>query len=136
MKELIFIDSSAFLALNDHKDLYHDQVMAWVKRMLSETVGLCTTIQAIGEAATQLKKRDFSIAKRFLSLMREPGIQLLEDNSEIQEKAWKLFLESAKNQASFIDCTKVACMHYYGIMKMLTFRDYFDQMQVVRVPKK
>ena len=143
MKEMIFIDSTAFLALNNPDDLHHEVAVDWVKSMLGETVGLSTCMSVIGETATGLKKLEndkkdsFQKVENFLNLIRKPGIQILQSNPDVQTEGWKLFLRTEKMaQITFADCLKVACMHYYGIMKIFTFNEDFDKLEVVRIPKK
>ena len=138
MKEMIFIDTSGFVALNDQNDLDHEAAIAWVRSMLSETAGLCTSMQVISESATALKqKAGMEKAKKFLDFLKQPGIQILEDNREIQEEAWKMFEDRGKvKKAGFNDFWKVALMHYYGIMKVFTFNRQFDKLEVMRVPKR
>jgi len=138
MKELIFIDTSAFMALNNNKDFNHKRAINWVKSMLSETVGLCTSMQVIAETASLLKKSvSLEKSKSFLKLLENPGIQILEDSKEQQSEAWKQFMyKNENNEATFFDYWKIATMNYYGILKIFTFEIYFDKMEVVRIPKK
>jgi len=137
MKDLVFIDSSAFIALNDSSSPWREKSLSWVRSIFSETVGLCTSMGVIVDTASKLKKNvSFDRAERFLKLLKKPGIQILEENEEIQEEAWELFLQSKGiSEVSFYDCMKVATMHYFGITKIFTFEKYFDKLQVVRVPK-
>lgn len=137
MYDFIFINSDAFVALNNPRSVNHEKAVAWVRSMLSETIGLCTSMLVIAESTSVLKKTvGFTRARRFLELIKNPGIQVLEDNKEIQEQAWQLFVKKEKVPlASFADFWKVAIMHYYGIMKIFTFEQFFDQLEVVRIPK-
>lgn len=138
MKEMIFIDTSAFVALNNEEDINHKKAIEWVKNMLSETVGLCTNMQVIAETSSQLKKSvNYEKSKRFLKLLENPGIQILEDNEELQQEAWKLFMYKDEiGDVSFFDYWKVSTMNYYGVIKIFTFETFFDKLQVIRVPKK
>lgn len=135
MKEMLFIDTSAFIALNDSLDPFHGESLSWVKKMMSQTLGLCTSFEVVAETATILRKKiGIEKAKKFLFHMQKPGIQILEGNDEIEKDAWQIFLKTQKvENLSFFDCWKVATMHYYGVVKIFTFDKVFKNFNVIKV---
>lgn len=129
---MIFVDTSAFVSLNDKHNKYHKDAVSWVRSRLSETVGLCTSMQVIAEATGELQKINHEKAIKFLKYFAKPGIQILEDNKEIQDDAWKIFLKlQEQDKVTFWDCWKVATMQYYGVMKIFSFNMNMKNMNII-----
>ena len=137
MAQTVFVDESAFLALNSPIAPDHDAALAFVSSLLDQTVRVVTNEWVIALTATELKQKNGSqIAARFLSLLDDGGVKVYPMKEEILKHAESLFLQHEHNiDISYIDCIHVAFMEQYQITKMFTFKGHMKRMNVLVVPK-
>jgi len=137
MREIIFIDETAFLALNDKDDPNYSEAVGFVKSLLNQTVKLTTSFLVLLETASELKKRKgFFAAKRFLEFFKTEGIEVLTENSSIRKEAEECFLRTGnQKEVGMPACHHVATMHYYNIRKIFSFSLDYDSLETIRVPR-
>ena len=138
MSQAIFVDESAFLALNSPIAPEHEDAIHYVNSLMDQTVRVVTNEWAIAITASELKQKNGSqIAARFLSLLDDGGVKVYPMKDEIMEHAESLFLQHEhQSDISYIDCIHVAFMEQYQITKMFTFKEQMKRMNVLAVPKK
>lgn len=134
---MLFVDSSAFIALNCPENSNHQRAVKFVKSLLGETAKITTSFLVVAEAATEIRKRlGYQAVLAFLARFEKEGITVFHVNEVIRLNAKDMFTGHEKvKELSFLDCLKVATMHYYGIHKVFTFNAELDELKVVRVPK-
>jgi len=133
----LFVDTSAFVALNDPNDPNHERAVKYVKSLFGKTRKIVSSSLVVDHAATRIRDHlGASKAKKFLDYFEREGIVLLRHNDTVHLRAKDLFLRHVEDKdLVFYDFIKVALMHYYHTRKMFTFEEKFDKLNVIRVPK-
>lgn len=134
---LLFVDETAFIALNSPVSPHHAQAVDFVRSLVDQTVRVVTGRGVVVSTADALKTKAGGVfAKRFLELIDEGGIKVLPTNGTINTAAEKLFGEHVGDQdISFADCINIAIMQHYGVTKLFTFNQSVKKLQVITVPK-
>jgi predicted nucleic acid-binding protein len=138
MTKSVFIDESAFVALNSPISPFHDTAVEYVKSFLGDTVRVMTNDVVVALAAGELKQKGGAeLARRFLELLTDGGIVRLPVSREVFEKAEWLFSQTEHLvDVTYVDCLNIACMEHFQITKIFSFKDYLRSMNVLVVPKK
>lgn len=134
---LLFVDETAFIALNSPVSPHHSQAVEFVRSLVDQTVRVVTSRGAIANTADALKSKvGGQVAMRFLQLVEEGGIKVLPANSAINSNADRLFFDNAEERdISLTDCINVAIMQHYGVTKIFTFNESVKKLQVITAPK-
>ena len=137
MAKPVFIDETAFVALNSPIAPDHGKAVDYVGELMSQTVRVITNEWAVALAANQLKeKMGPDASTRFLKLLNEGGVVILPMKDGIYDHAEALFLQSEHLvDLSYTDCIHVAFMEHYQITNMFTFKSHMASMNVIAVPK-
>lgn len=137
MPKRIFIDTSAFLALGDESDRYHDKAVRFRdQELLPQNYELITTSYILDETLTLIRNRlgiptsiDFSKKIRQSQIVR-----VLSVSKETEEKALDLFERYDDKTFSFTDCVSFVVMQGMGIPAAFAFDQHFEQMGFERRP--
>ncbi|MGC2289152.1 MAG: type II toxin-antitoxin system VapC family toxin [Thermoplasmata archaeon] len=127
---MIFVDSSAWLAVSDVRDGNHKSALAFNGRLIQGAEGrLLTSDYIMDETLTLLRKRTGAdITKRFVSgLEASSSVQVIWVTTAHYRAALELFLGQRQTSWSFTDCTSFAIMHELGVRKVFTFDSDFLQ---------
>jgi len=126
---MIFIDTSAFLAIENRRDAYHKQALAYRDTVLQSGQILITTDYVLDESYTIIRIRaGHTIAVQFGEDIRSSRVVQIEYmTSELLENAWRIFKSFADKEFSFTDCTSFALMEHLNIDTAFTFDDHFRQ---------
>lgn len=125
----IFIDTSAFKALVDEKDEFHQKALAIWERISEEPAPLLTSNFIIDETLTLLRsKRGLKLAIDFRDEIERgiDGIRILRVTAEDEENGWKWFLNDWR-KLSFTDCVSFALMKRLEITRVVTFDEHFKR---------
>jgi hypothetical protein len=137
MPKRIFIDTSAFLALEDESDEHHEEAIRFRdQELLRGNYELVTTSYILDETLTLLRSRlgipasiDFS-----KKIRRSQVVKVLSVSKEVEEKALELFEKYDDKTFSFTDCVSFVVMREKGIQEAFTFDEHFVQMGLLRRP--
>ena len=137
MPKRIFIDTSAFLALEDESDEHHQEAIRFRERELhAGSYEVVTTSYVLDETLTLIRNRlgiqasiDFSRKIRTSRIVRRISV-----SSETEEKALDLFERYDDKNFSFTDCVSFVVMQDLGIQDAFTFDNHFVQMGLFRTP--
>lgn len=133
---ILFVDTSALVALSDLQSSLHRKALDFVGELLGQTVKVVTSFLVLGESASLINQQQGRAAvEEFLQHFERDGIQVLATNETIRDRGQALFREKIEEKVNFVDCLKVALMHYYGAHRIFSFDEGIDQFDVVRVPK-
>ncbi|MCS4542140.1 MAG: PIN domain-containing protein [Euryarchaeota archaeon] len=129
---LLFIDTSAFLALEDESDKNHISAIDFrdeLRKKGTKFRFLYTSNYAIDETLTLLRYAcNHKAAVTFGEKMRKSkAIKILRISEEVEEKAWKIFKEYSDKDFSFTDCTSFAIMEAEGIQTAFAYDEHFKQ---------
>jgi uncharacterized protein len=125
----LFVDTSAWLALNDKNDQYHDEAKIKLNDIKRQKVTLVTSEYVADETITIIRYRiSHRAAVIFGDALMNSNIVRVEDiTGEERFHAWVLFKKYADKELSFTDCTSFALMKKLKLHNAFTFDDHFKQ---------
>ena len=137
MLPMIFIDTSAFLSLEDESDQYHEGAIQFREQVLRmRRYEIVTTSYILDETLTLIRFRigikasiDFSKKLRMSEVVKSVYI-----SRGIEERALDIFEKYDDKDFSFTDCVSFVVMWEMGIKEAFAFDHRFDQMGFVRKP--
>jgi len=125
----VFVDTSAWLALNDKNDHYHARALEKSFEIKKDKIELVTTDYIIDESITIIRYRvSHKSAVLFGdSLFNSSIVNVVNISDEAKEAARKLFRKYDDKELSYTDCTSFAVMNKLKIRKAFTFDEHFVQ---------
>jgi hypothetical protein len=125
----LFVDTSAWLALNDKSDQYHDKALSILNVVKRQKIGLITSEYIVDESITIIRYRISHRAAIVFgdSLMDSTIVTVMDIAMDERTQAWHLFKKYSDKDLSFTDCTSFALMNKLKIRKAFTFDDHFKQ---------
>jgi predicted nucleic acid-binding protein len=126
---MIFVDTAAFLAIENRRDAHHEEALTFRDTVLKAGELLVTTDYVLAESYTIIRLRaGHKVAVEFGEDVRASRILRVEYlNPEVIEAAWQIFKSFADKEFSFTDCTSFAMMERLQISAAFTFDDHFRQ---------
>lgn len=126
---MLFIDTSAFLALENRRDKYHKPALMFRHSLLESMESLVTSDYVLDESYTIIRLRaSHRIAVQFGEMIQATGlIEIKYLTKEILQEAWRIFKSFSDKEFSFTDCTSFAIMESLQIKTAFTFDDHFNQ---------
>lgn len=125
----VFIDTSAFKALVDSRDLFHESAINTLNRLVDEGCEMATSNYIIDECLTLLRVKcslESAIEfKRFL-MNADPEIKILRIKVSHEVGAWKWFTKDW-SKLSFTDCVSFVQMKELGIKRVFGFDKHFEK---------
>lgn len=125
----LFVDTSAWLALNDKNDQYHDEAVSRITMIQQQKIQLVTSEYVFDESVTIIRYRiSHRAAVAFGDALISSNVASIEDiTDEERLKAWSLFKKYGDKNLSFTDCTSFALMIKLKLRKAFSFDDHFKQ---------
>jgi predicted nucleic acid-binding protein len=126
---MIFIDASAFLALENRKDEYHKRALMFRDSLLESKEPLLTSDYVLDESYTIIRLRaGHTIAVEFGEMIQATGlVEIKYLPKDILREAWHIFKSFSDKHFSFTDCTSFALMESLKIQAAFTFDQHFNQ---------
>ena len=126
---MIFVDTAAFLAIENRKDAHHDRSVRFRDACVKSREIFVTTDYVLDESYTIIRiKAGHSIATGFGEAVRGTSlIQVEYLTRERIEEAWDIFKTYSDHDFSFTDCTSFALMQYLSIDTVFTFDHHFRE---------
>jgi len=125
----LFVDTSAWLALNDKNDQYHGEAVSRSAKIRQQKIQLVTSEYVLDESITIIRYRvSHRAAVIFGDALMSSTIVSIEDIADVERlRAWALFKKYGDKELSFTDCTSFALMMKLGLQKAFAFDDHFKQ---------
>lgn len=124
--ENVFIDTSAFYALMDRSDRYHESAKKLWTFLLDEEIFLKTTNYIIIETLALLQSRlGFEAANLYSSDILSI-VDVLWVKEPQHNLAFELWLSLGRRKLSFVDCVSFITMRHYQLEKVFGFDQHFD----------
>jgi len=126
---MVFVDTSAFLAIENRRDVHHIQALDFKDSCLKAGQMLITSDYVLDESYTIIRLRaGHRIAVQFGEALRASHLLRVEFiTPEIIEKAWHLFKDFTEHDFSFTDCTSFVLMERLHIPTAFTFDAHFKE---------
>lgn len=127
---MIFVDTSAWVALFVRGDDFHADASAHWTELRRRSVPLVSTFDVFGETLTVIRSRSgLDQALKFGEAFLESRILVREEvNPELRRDAWTLFKQYQDKPLSFTDCTSFALLKKRGIKHVFSFDDDFRRL--------
>jgi uncharacterized protein len=124
---MIFVDTAAFLAIENRRDAHHEEALRYWRSCLEKGKPLVTSDYVLDESYTIIRVRaGHSVAVQFGEAVRASRLLRIEHiTPEIFEAAWRIFRDFAEHDFSFTDCTSFALMQSLGLESAFTFDSHF-----------
>lgn len=125
----LFVDTSAWYALNDRDDQFHQQALEKLLQIKSERIEVITSDYVFDESVTLISARiGHRAAVSFGDSMLKSNVrQMLTISDDVRLAAFELFRKYADKTLSFTDCTSFALMKRYKLKTAFTFDAHFRQ---------
>lgn len=125
----LFVDTSAWLALNNKNDQYHDEAVSKITKVRQQKIQLVTSEYVFDESVTIIRYRiSHRAAVAFGEALISSNVASIEDiTDEERLKAWVLFKKYRDKDLSFTDCTSFALMVKLKLQKAFSFDNHFKQ---------
>ncbi len=125
----LFVDTSAWIALNDKNDQYHQKAAAKGLEIKKQKIEMITSEYIIDESITLIRYRVSHRAAVVFgdSLLSSGIVNIVNITDADRFKAWEIFKKYDDKELSFTDCTSFVLMKNLGISKAFAFDDHFKQ---------
>ena len=133
---MIFVDTSAWLALYDRRDQNHRTAREVAEYLRGERVPLVTTDYVFDETVTIVRMRVGHGEAVALgeSLLKSSVVELVEVEKNLRRKAWEIFVKDGAPRFSYTDCTSFAVMRQMGIDRVFGYDRDFEILGFSLVP--
>ncbi len=123
----LFVDTSAWLALNDKNDQYHTKAVAKSLEVKRQKIELITSEYIVDESITLIRYRvSHKAAVTFGdSLFNSNIVRIVDITNEDRFKAWEVFKKYEDKDLSFTDCTSFVLMKNLKLHIAFTFDEHF-----------
>jgi hypothetical protein len=132
---VVFVDTSAYLAIKNRRDARHCDAVRLKERLLIAGKSLLTTDYVLDKTYTIIRLRaGHRVAVELgeeLQVSRLIRIEYV--TAERIERAWALFKRFADQDFSFTDCTSFVIMRELGLREALAFDGHFPQAGFVEI---
>ncbi len=123
----IFIDTSAFYAIIDADDQFHEKARdEWVN-MLNESVGLICSNYVLLETIALLQNRINMDAVRCFHDDIIPVIRIEWVDSAIHQSGVTALIAASRRELSLTDCISFALMRNIGLHSVFTFDKHYKE---------
>ena len=136
-KESVFTDTSAWIALCDKKDQFHQKAKAHLDILEREQAILITTNLIIHETAVLLSRRaSRKAAVRFVETSyADRNISVIQSDYACEKKAYGYFKKYQDHDFSIADCVSFAVMNDMKIKRAFSFDAHFSIMGFIIEPR-
>jgi predicted nucleic acid-binding protein len=124
----LFVDASAWIALFDKADKYHQQASQELHQVRNQ-VSLITSDYVLNEALTfLLYKGNKNVAVRCGQWALDATfVDIIHIDESTWLEAWKLFQAYEDKEWAFTDCTSFILMRRYSLWQAFSFDHHFTQ---------
>ncbi|MDH7485361.1 MAG: type II toxin-antitoxin system VapC family toxin [Anaerolineae bacterium] len=136
MAREIFVDASAWIALANDRDRFHEAAKAIYPRLLREYGRLVTTNLVVAEVYVVLRKGlGHRAAISFLENLRQ-SLRILKicSTPELEREAEKLLQQYADQDFSYTDAVSFVLMRERGLHEAFAFDQHFATVGFVVLP--
>jgi predicted nucleic acid-binding protein len=136
---MIFVDTSAFLAIVNEKDNNHIAAKTFLEGIKNDKVKvkkIITSDYIIDETLTRIR---YSVGHKEAvkwgkDILASRVVEKIEVGKEIFELAWEIFESYEDKKLSFTDCTSFALMKKRDVEKVFSFDKDFKNMGFILMP--
>lgn len=125
----LFVDTSAFYALEDTSDRHHQEARAIQAWCLLSRPRLFTTHDVLDESITLLgtRLRPASAARFARRLLASRIVHMVHADAALEQAALNIYERLDDSRLSFTDCVSFAVMHALDIPVAFAFDRHFER---------
>ena len=133
--EKLFIDTSAFYALEDASDEHHDEALAIQRWCMFRRPLLFTSHHVLDESVTLIggRLRPDRAVRFAKSLLASRVIQIVRTDEALEQAALNVYARLNDGRVSFTDCVSFAIMRAIDIPVAFAFDRHFERAGFRRV---
>jgi predicted nucleic acid-binding protein len=134
---LIFVDTSAWYAVEVEDDLNHEAARKFLSEIACGKHGVSvTTDYVLDETLTLLRsRRDLASASIFIDKIRKSkSVRIFWVDEGLFEKALEIFRKSDHKSWSFTDCASFALMRELSVSEAFAFDSHFREAGLHALP--
>ena len=122
---MIFVDTSAFVALNNPRDPHHENSLELSLKLEGQLAPLVTTNYILAESYTVISQKVDKETSVYFKENFDPRIKIVRVSEELEEIAWQIFKKIISKNVSYIDCTSFAVMRSLGVTQAFAYDEDF-----------
>ncbi|MFZ5880666.1 MAG: type II toxin-antitoxin system VapC family toxin [Chloroflexota bacterium] len=124
---VIFVDSSALLALVDQADRYYEAAMSTWRDLLTQDEDLVVNNYVLVESMALAQRRIGLEAVHILQDSIVPFLDIEWVDEDMHQASVKRVLSSNRRQLSLVDCSSFETMRRLGLDTVFTFDAHFRE---------
>ncbi|MCX6053621.1 MAG: PIN domain-containing protein [Chloroflexi bacterium] len=130
----IFVDTSAFLAVLNETDQYHQKAkQLWTEVLASDTV-LLSSNYVLLETTALLQHRFGMDSVRLFENSLQPVIEVLWVEESIHKQGMGILITANRRNLSLVDCISFEVMRQARLEKVFTFDPHFSEQGFIVLP--
>ena len=131
---MIYVDTSAFLALVNRTDPYHEQAMQTWEQLIEDEQELMCNNYVLVESIALIQRRVGLDAVTILHNDIVPFIKVDWLDEDLHNSIVKTALRTARRQLSFVDYSSFDTMRRHGINTAFAFDSHFPEQGFEVIP--
>jgi uncharacterized protein len=127
MKQRVFVDTSAWLAVTDSSDAHHAEAARIYTRLINDQATLVLTILVVAESQIWLRRRlGAEAAATFLKNVNESTrIEIVFPDGDLEKKAKVILRQFADQDFSLTDAISFAWLKKEGLSEVFAYDRHF-----------
>lgn len=122
----VFVDTDAFVALNDPQDVLHRKAITLSKALAKRRVDLLTASNILLEATTLISQKvNHQQAVKFLDNLIDGEIPIVYVDEGLIEKGAAIFKKQTSKNVGLSDCVSAAVMQEFRVKDIFSFDKQF-----------
>lgn len=129
MKQAVFVDASAWVAIINRRDAYHGVALDVYRELLASKAPLFTTSWTAYEALSLLKGRiGYEAAEKLWQILCDVRlVRLVRVGRALEAQGLKMFFDYRDKTWGVVDCTSLALMQLVACRRAFAFDSHFRE---------
>ncbi len=126
----VFIDTSAYVALTDRSDQFHQAATDKLKLLLTSKLPHVTTNYILAESYTRIRRKlgypaIVLFGEGIRKIIATRQLEIVYADAALDEAAWDILKQYQDQPFSFIDCTSFAWLRQNKEVEVFAFDEHF-----------
>ena len=137
MNDSVFVDTSAWLALANKKDIWHEKARIIRDELIARKCKFFVTDYIIIEVGNSLSRASFykTAVNLIDSIILSSSVEIIWIDMGLFQHGWRYFKKYEDKDWSLTDCTSFYIMNQYNIKLAFTNDHHFEQAGFTRLLK-
>lgn len=138
MREVVFWDTSAFVALGNRDDSLHRSAVTISRDLARQQAHILTTDAVLIEVANSFSRVALrSLARHIIDALHEStqigSAYLVHVDEALWQRGWDLFTKRSDKEWGLTDCISIVVMQERGVVRAFTSDHHFEQAGLIRL---